>query len=82
MSAQVRRANMEPFEFIDDHSGTFVAVATIVLAGVTATYVLLTNRLVRAQHLGTKREIVEKLYRPIRDALEEMIWGGVPSLET
>lgn len=69
---------MNFFEWIDDHSGSVVALATVALVVITAGYVILTQRLVRGQHLGTKREIIEKIYRPINEHLHEVIWGSWP----
>ena len=68
------------FEWIDDHSGSVVALATVALVVITAGYVILTQRLVRGQHLGTKREIIEKIYTPISERLDEVVWGSWPRL--
>lgn len=69
---------MNFFEWIDDHSGSVVALATVALVVITAVYVILTQRLVRGQHLGTKREIIEKIYTPISEHLDEVVWGSFP----
>ena len=69
---------MNFFEWIDDHSGSVVALATVALAAITIGYVILTQRLVRGQHLGTKREVIEKIYNPISEHLHEVIWGLWP----
>ncbi len=72
---------MQPFEWLDTHSGSVIALASIALALITAGYVIFTQRLVGAQHLGTKREIVERVYKPIIDHLDEIIWGSSPRLQ-
>jgi len=61
---------------------TLVAVANIVLVAITAVTVFLNYRLLRAQDLGPKREIVEKVYKPVGDHLERIISGDWPTLKT
>lgn len=67
---------MEPFDTLEEYAASITAAATVILAIVTVVYVRLTNDLVRRQDIGQKREIVEKLYKPLTTALSEQAFEG------
>ncbi len=72
---------MEPFDTLEEHAASITAAATVTLAIVTIVYVRLTNQLVRRQDIGQKREIVEKLYKPLTTALsEQALEGSAPDI--
>jgi hypothetical protein len=71
--------DLSVFAYLDRHSGAIVAISAVGLAFITGVYVFLTYRLVREQSAGVKREIVEKIYQPLSDAMGSILDTNPPN---